>query len=59
MTSYELEFQCTVMKSLKAIAKELKKSNELRAVELRLRYNPGESVFSVRNQVDEIMQEDE
>jgi hypothetical protein len=44
------------MKSLKAIAKELKKSNELRAVELRMRYHPGESA---RNRVDEIIQEDE
>lgn len=56
MTNYEMELRCSVMKSLKAIAKELKKSNELRAVELRMRYHPGESA---RNRVDEIMQEDE
>lgn len=56
MTSHEMEFKITIMKSLKAIAKELKKSNELRAVELRLRYKPGESA---RNRVDEIMKEGE
>lgn len=56
MTSNEMEFRCSVMKGLKAIAKELKKANELRAVELRLRYKPGESA---RNRVDEIMKEDE
>ena len=53
MTSHEMEFRCSVMKSLKDIAKELKKTNELRAVELRLRYKPGESP---RIRVDEIME---
>lgn len=56
MTSYEMEYKCCIMKNLKAIAKELKRANELRAVELRLRYHPGESA---RNQVDEIMKDDE
>lgn len=56
MTSYEMEYKCCIMKNLKAIAKELKRANELRAVELRLRYKPGESA---RNRVEEIMKEDE
>lgn len=56
MTSYEMEFKCSVMSSLKEIARELKRANELRAVELRLRYKPGESA---RNRVEEIMNEDE
>ena len=55
MAGDEMEFRCSIMKSLKAIAKELKKSNELRAVELRLRYKPGESA---RNRVDEIMEDE-
>lgn len=56
MNELEFELKHSIMKSLRAIAKELKKANELRAVELRLRYKPGESA---RNRVDEIMKEDE
>lgn len=55
MTSEEIEFMISVMNSLKAIAHELKKANELRAVEMRLRYKPGESP---RIRVDEIMEDE-
>ena len=56
MTSYEMEFRCSIMSSMKKIALELKRANELRAVELRLKYKPGESA---RNRVEEIMKEGE
>lgn len=35
MTSYEMEYRISVMNSLKAIAHELKRANELKAIELK------------------------
>lgn len=35
MTSYEMEFKCSVMSSLKEIARELKRMNRIAAIRIR------------------------
>ena len=53
MTSYEMEILCSVMASLRMIAKEIKRANKLKAIEIK-----SHAEESTRKAVVEVMEDD-
>lgn len=54
MTSYDMEFRICIMTNLKSIAKELKRANKLKALEIK-----SHAEESLRQAVEYTMKDDE